>query len=146
MGVSEAKKAEASDRGLTLRFRAAGKYFAFSLTAVESIAGYAKLQEFTENAAPPDYAMALNHAAFVGWLGYRGTQVPVFDLGLLFGSEPTPLLLSSRIMLFTRLHDKTQRVGLLAADITDTRQERELEGAELLQPELILRDLLGEDQ
>jgi len=137
-GATSAK--EVSDRGLTLRFRAAGKYFAFSLTSVEAITGYAKLQEFTENAAPP------NHEAFAGWLTYRGVQVPVFDLGLLFGNESTPLLLSSRIMLFTRLHDKTQRVGLLAADITDTRQERELEGAELLQPELILRDLLGENE
>ncbi len=69
------------------------------------------------------------------WLGYRGAQVPVFDLGLFLGDEPTPLLLSSRIMLFTRLHDAKQRVGLLAADIIDTKLESELQGAELLQPE-----------
>lgn len=150
MSVSGAKSAnDASDRGdkargLTVRFRAGGKHFAFSLKAIESIAGYAKLQEFTENSVPPDYAMALDHAAFMGWLGYRGAQVPVFDLGLFLGHEETPLLLSSRIMLFTRLHDAGQRVGLLAADITDTRQESELEGAELLQPEPLLRELLGE--
>jgi len=126
------------DRGLTLRFRAGGKHFAFSLTAVEAVAGYAMLQEFTEHAAPPE------HGAFAGWLGYRGAQVPVFDLGLFFGGEPTPLLLSSRIMLFTRLHDASQRVGLLAAEITDTKQESELQDAELLQPEPVLRELLGE--
>jgi len=125
-------------RGLTVRFRAGGKHFAFSLRVIDSIAGYAKLQEFTENASPPD------HTSFAGWLGYRGTQVPVFDLGLLLANEPTPLLLSSRIMLFTRLHDAQQRVGLLAADITDTKQESELQGAELLQPEPVLRELLGE--
>ena len=126
------------DRGLTLRFRAGGKHFAFSLTAVESVAGYAKLQEFTENAIPPE------HSSFAGWLSYRGTKVPVFDLGLFFDGEPTPLLLSSRIMLFSRLHDASQRVGLLAADITDTKLESELQGAELLQPEPVLRALLGE--
>lgn len=145
MSVGTAKNAnDATDRGLTVRFRAGGKHFAFSLKAIDSIAGYAKLQEFTENSAPPDYAMALNHTAFVGWLEYRGTQVPVFDLGLFLGNTETPLLLSSRIMLFTRLHDAGQRIGLLAADITDTRQESELEGAELLQPEPLLRELLGE--
>ena len=126
------------DRGLTLRFRAGGKHFAFSLTAVESVAGYAKLQEFTENAIPPE------HSSFAGWLSYRGTKVPVFDLGLFFDGEPTPLLLSSRIMLFTRLGDVGQRVGLLAADITDTKQESELQGAELIQPEPVLRELMGE--
>jgi chemotaxis signal transduction protein len=147
MGVGGAKSAnEAGKRGLTVRFRAGGQHFAFSLKAVESIAGYAMLQEFTENAAPPDYAMALNHAAFVGWLGYRGAQVPVFDLGLFLGNEATPMLLSSRIMLFTRLNDATQRIGLLAADITDTREEHELQGAELLQPEPMLRDLMGEGE
>jgi chemotaxis signal transduction protein len=139
MSVSAAKSAnDTTDRGLTVRFRAGGEHFAFSLKAVESIAGYATLQEFTENAAPPD------HTAFAGWLSYRGTQVPVFDLGLLLGNEETPLLLSSRIMLFTRLGNSSQRVGLLAADITDTRQERELQGAELLQPEAVLRELMGE--
>jgi chemotaxis signal transduction protein len=126
------------DRGLTLRFRACGKHFAFSLVAVEAVAGYAALREFTEDTAPPE------HAAFVGWLHYRGTQVPVFDLGLFLGNEPTPLLLSSRIMLFTRLNDVRQRVGLLAADITDTTPERDLQGAELLQPEPVLRELMGE--
>ena len=126
------------DRGLTLRFRAGGQHFAFALTAVEAVAGYAKLQEFTEDAVP------LEHRAFAGWLGYRGAQVPVFDLGLFLGDEPTPLLLSSRIMLFTRLHDAKQRVGLLAADIIDTKLESELQGAELLQPEPVLRELLGE--
>ena len=126
------------DRGLTLRFRAGGQHFAFSLTAVEAVAGYAMLQEFTENAVPPE------HTSFAGWLGYRGVQVPVFDLGLFFAGEPTPLLLSSRIMLFTRLHDASERIGLLAADITDTKQESELQGAELLQPEPVLRELLGE--
>jgi chemotaxis signal transduction protein len=145
MGVGGAKGAnDTSKRGLTVRFRAGGQHFAFSLKAVESIAGYAMLHEFTENAVPPDHAMALNHAAFVGWLKYRGAQVPVFDLGLFLGNEATPLLLSSRIMLFTRLNDATQRIGLLAADITDTREEHELQGAELLQPEPMLRDLMGE--
>ncbi|HXB62158.1 MAG TPA: chemotaxis protein CheW [Acidobacteriaceae bacterium] len=143
-GNHETNERGGKARGLTVRFRAGGKHFAFSLKAIESIAGYAKLQEFTENTAPPDYAMALNHTAFAGWLSYRGTQVPVFDLGSFFAEEPTPLLLSSRIMLFTRLHDAQQRVGLLAADITDTRQESELEGAELLQPEPLLRELLSE--
>jgi chemotaxis signal transduction protein len=147
MGVGGAKSTnEVGKRGLTVRFRAGGQHFAFSLKTVESIAGYAMLHEFTENAVPPDDAMALNHAAFVGWLKYRGTQVPVFDLGLFLSDQPTPLLLSSRIMLFTRLHDATQRIGLLAADITDTREEHELQGAELLQPEPMLRDLMGEGQ
>jgi chemotaxis signal transduction protein len=146
MSVGAVKNAnDTGNRGLTVRFRAGGKHFAFSLKAIESIAGYAKLQEFTENAAPPD------HTSFAGWLEYRGTQVPVFDLGLFLGNSETPLLLSSRIMLFTRLGDSgradaaKQRVGLLAADITDTRQESELEGAELLQPEPLLRELLGEN-
>lgn len=137
MSVKRASGLE-RDRGLTLRFRAGARHFAFSLTAVEAVAGYAKLQEFTENAAPPE------HRAFAGWLDYRGRLVPVFDLGLFLGDEPTPLLLSSRIMLFTRLHDNTQRVGLLAGEITDTKEERELQGAELLQPEPVLRQLLGE--
>jgi chemotaxis signal transduction protein len=140
MSVNAAKNAnETHDRGLTVRFRAGREHFAFSLKGIESIAGYAQLQEFTENSAPPD------HTAFAGWLSYRGTQIPVFDLGLFFDNAETPLLLSSRIMLFTRLHDAKQRIGLLAADITDTRQEHELEGAELLQPEAVLRELLGEN-
>ena len=124
----------ATDRGLTLRFRAGGKHFAFGLTAVDAVVGYAKLGGGAWDEGP----------AFAGRLEYRGTEIPVYDLGIHLGGEPTPMVLSSRIMLFSRLHDASQRVGLLAAEITDTTEEHDLQGAELLQPEPLLRALLGE--
>ena len=37
-----------------------------------------------------------------------------------------------------------ERIGLLAADITDTTQESELADGELLEPESILNELMGE--
>jgi chemotaxis signal transduction protein len=122
------------DRGLTLRFRAGGKHFAFGLTVIDAVVGYAKLGGGAWSEGP----------AFVGRLEYRGTEVPVYDLGVHLGGEQTPMVLSSRIMLFARPGDSSRRVGLLAAEITDTTEERDLQGAELLQPEPLLRALLGE--
>ena len=123
------------NRGLTLRLRAGQQHFAFPLTSVEAVAGYARLGAGEWEATP----------AFAGWLAYRGTEIPVYDLGVHLGQgEKTPRVLSSRIMIFSRLHDSNQRVGLLAAEITDTFEERELDGAPLLQAEPLLRDLLGE--
>ncbi len=123
------------DRGLTLRFRAGGKHFAFGLTALDAVVGYAKL----------------GRRSVVGGAGVRGPAGVSRDRGFrsmtlacILGASRPPLLLSSRIMLFLRPDDQSRRVGLLAAEITDTTEERELQGAELLQPEPLLRHLLGE--
>src|SRR5208283_2153385 len=91
-----------------LRFALASGAWSIPLSRLHHLAGYAAL-----SGEPEDY--------FLGWLGMRGEQVPVFDLNLVVCDQPTPQHFGSRIMVLNAGRDApTPYIGLLAAGVTDT--------------------------
>ena len=93
---------------MNLRFRLQSGAHAIPLERVYRIAGFASL-----SGVPDEY--------FLGWLKFRGGQVPVFDLNRVVCDAATPEEFGSRIILVeTRENESVPCVGLLAAGVTDT--------------------------
>jgi chemotaxis signal transduction protein len=93
---------------MNLRFRLQSGAHAIPLERVYRIAGFASL-----SGVPDEF--------FLGWLKFRGGQVPVFDLNRVVCDAATPEEFGSRIILVeTRQNESVPCVGLLAAGVTDT--------------------------
>jgi len=93
---------------MNLRFRLQSGAHAIPLERVYRIAGFASL-----SGVPDEF--------FLGWLKFRGGQVPVFDLNRVVCDAATPEEFGSRIILVeTRENESVPCVGLLAAGVTDT--------------------------
>src|SRR5579863_7867355 len=93
---------------MNLRFRLESGAHAIPLQRVFRVAGFASL-----TGAPDEY--------FLGWLKYRGTNVPVFDLNRVVCDAPTPEQFGSRIILVEMGESEiAPYLGLLAAGVTDT--------------------------
>lgn len=94
--------------GVALRFALSSGTWSIPLHRLHHLAGYATL-----TGEPEEY--------FLGWLGMRGEQVPVFDLNLVVCDQPTPERFGSRIMILKTSPDApTTYIGLLAGGVTDT--------------------------
>jgi len=61
-------------------------------------------------------------ASIAGLANYRGTSVPILDLGRLLGGAPCVLYLSTRIILLSHAgaHGVSRVIGLLAETVTNT--------------------------
>jgi chemotaxis signal transduction protein len=93
---------------MNLRFRLESGAHAIPLQRVFRVAGFASL-----TGTPDEY--------FLGWLKYRGTNVPVFDLNRVVCDAPTPEQFGSRIILVEMGESEiAPYLGLLAAGVTDT--------------------------
>ena len=66
-------------------------------------------------------------ASIAGLANYRGTGVPVVDLGRLVGGAPCAIYLSSRIVLtnYAGAGDQQRTIGLLAETVTNTMERDE---------------------
>jgi chemotaxis signal transduction protein len=93
---------------MNLRFRLQSGAHAIPLSRVHHVAGFASL-----TGAPDEY--------FLGWLRFRGNNVPVFDLNRVVCDAATPEQFGSRIILVEMGENQiAPYVGLLAAGVTDT--------------------------
>jgi chemotaxis signal transduction protein len=93
---------------MNLRFRLQSGVHAIPLQRVFRVAGFASL-----SGEPDEY--------FLGWLKYRGTNVPVFDLNRVVCDASTAEEFGSRIILVEMGENEiVPYVGLLAAGVTDT--------------------------
>jgi chemotaxis signal transduction protein len=94
----------AAAHGLALRLEMDGAPASLPLDRVRQVIGYAALRGERE-----DY--------FLGWLRFRGDDIPVFDLQQVLCEKPTPEDFSSRIIL---AEAGEGLIGLLAPGVTDT--------------------------
>jgi chemotaxis signal transduction protein len=93
---------------VSLRFRLQSGLHAIPLSRVYRVLGLASLE-----GVPEEY--------FLGWLGFHGSQVPVFDLNRVMCDTATPEEFGSRIILVeTGPGAPVPCIGLLAAGVTDT--------------------------
>jgi chemotaxis signal transduction protein len=92
--------------GLALRLEIDGAPASLPTDRVRQVVGYATLQGVRD-----DY--------FLGWLRFRGEDVPVFDLHQVLCEQPAKENFGSRIIL-VETGERTGLIGLLAPGVTDT--------------------------
>ena len=91
-----------------LTFQLAGEEFAFGILRVKEILEYDTITR-VPNVPPP----------VRGVINLRGSVVPVMDLGLLFGSAPTPITKRTCIVIVETKREGQQLVmGILAESVS----------------------------
>lgn len=85
--------------------------YAIAAESIERVLPYAALKAVP--GAPTGIA---------GLLNYRGLAVPVVDLSAALTGMPSPLLLTTRILLCPLMEAASGRIGLIAEDVSRTER------------------------
>lgn len=110
---------EKREARIALRARLSSGEFAMPVDRVLQIVGFAELSGEADE-------------LFLGWLTYRGEQIPVFDLNQAVCEQSSPRTFGSRIAIVEAGRGASARpIGLLTPGLTDT-VARGTEDAELL--------------
>jgi chemotaxis-related protein WspB len=122
---------------LLLVFRVAGDAYAIEAARVVEVLPRVELRTVPHG---PE--------ALAGLLFYRGRMVPVIDLGMLFGTGPSPALLSTRIILANESSppEGQASVGLIAGCVSEVQrvaEDRVVAPPPLLGPNPYLRSIVA---